>query len=180
MAWSEIDLDKRTWTIPGRRVKNDRAHVVHLSEPAIAVLRGLPRISDANGTGGLVFTTTGHTPVSGFSRAKRQIDAAMVNVKRIELRGHRNNRGNGQVEPIVEWTLHDLRRTAATGMARMKVPPHVVDKLLNHVSGTIRGVAAVYNRFDYLDERCAALEDWGHYVSKLSSSSPMSAVKPRS
>ena len=60
MAWSEIDLDKRTWTIPGRRVKNDRAHVVHLSEPAIAVLRGLPRISDADGTGGLVFTTTGH------------------------------------------------------------------------------------------------------------------------
>ena len=57
--------------------------------------------------------------------------------------------------------LHDLRRTAATGMARLNFPPHVVDKILNHVSGTIRGVAAVYNRFEYLEERRAALEAWG-------------------
>jgi integrase len=68
---------------------------------------------------------------------------------------------------IPGWTLHDLRRTAATGMARLNFPPHVVDKLLNHVSGTIRGVAAIYNRFEYLDERRAALEAWGQYVNKL-------------
>jgi len=68
---------------------------------------------------------------------------------------------------IPHWILHDLRRTAATGMARLNIPPHVVDKVLNHVSGTIRGVAAVYNRFEYLEERRAALEAWSTYVSDL-------------
>ena len=63
--------------------------------------------------------------------------------------------------------MHDLRRTAATGMARLKIPPHVVDKILNHTSGTIRGVAAIYNRFAYLDERRAALESWARYVGNL-------------
>jgi integrase len=64
-------------------------------------------------------------------------------------------------EPIAKWTLHDLRRTAATGMARLSFPPHVIDRLLNHLGSAIRGVAAVYNRFEYLEERRAALEAWG-------------------
>jgi len=68
---------------------------------------------------------------------------------------------------VPDWRLHDLRRTATTGMARLNFPPHVVDKVLNHVSGTIRGVAAVYNRFEYLEERRAALEAWGRYVDNL-------------
>ena len=63
--------------------------------------------------------------------------------------------------------MHDLRRTAATGMARLNIAPHVVDKVLNHVSGTIRGVAAVYNQFEYLEERRAALEAWSRYVANL-------------
>ena len=66
---------------------------------------------------------------------------------------------------IPHWTFHDLRRTAATGMARLNFPPHVVDKILNHASGTIRGVAAIYNRFEYRDERRAALEAWGRFVA---------------
>ena len=69
-----------------------------------------------------------------------------------------------EIEP---WILHDLRRTATTGMARLKFPPHVVDRVLNHTSGTIRGVARVYNRFDYLDERKAALEAWGRAVEAI-------------
>jgi integrase len=68
---------------------------------------------------------------------------------------------------IASWTLHDLRRTAATGMARLNVPPHVVEKVLNHTSGTIRGVAAVYNRFEYLEERRAAVAVWGQYIDNL-------------
>jgi len=63
--------------------------------------------------------------------------------------------------------LHDLRRTAASGMARIGIAPHIVDKILNHTSGTISGVAAVYNRFEYLNERRAALESWGNYVLQL-------------
>jgi len=72
-----------------------------------------------------------------------------------------------RAETIPHWILHDLRRTAATGMARLNIAPHVVDKVLNHVSGTIRGVAAVYNRFEYLEERRAALTAWGRYVDSL-------------
>jgi integrase len=63
--------------------------------------------------------------------------------------------------------LHDLRRSAATGMAGLRVLPHVVDRILNHTSGTIRGVARVYNRFDYLEERKAAIEAWGREVDAI-------------
>ena len=114
----------------------------------------LPRIGD-----GLVFTTTGSTAVSGFSRAKRRLDVAMLKAKRVEL-------GARKADSIPDWTLHDLRRTATTGMARLNFPPNVVDKVLNHASGTIRGVAAIYNRFEYLEERRAALDTWGSYVER--------------
>jgi integrase len=78
---------------------------------------------------------------------------------------------------IDDWILHDLRRTAATGMARLNIAPHVVDKILNHVSGTIRGVAAVYNRHAYLDERRAALEAWSRHVESLVRPSLSNVVK---
>jgi integrase len=74
-------------------------------------------------------------------------------------------RGEDPEETALEpWILHDLRRTATTGMAGLRVLPHVVDRILNHTSGTIRGVARVYNRFEYQDERKAALEAWGRAV----------------
>ena len=75
--------------------------------------------------------------------------------------------------------MHDLRRTATTGMAKLKVPPHVADKVLNHVSGTIRGVAAIYNRFAYLDERRAALEAWGAHLTSLVHPTTSNVVKLR-
>jgi integrase len=98
--------------------------------------------------------------IKGFSRGKRRLDAAMLAAKRAEL-------GESKGDAIPNWTLHDLRRTAATDMARLNFPPHVVDKVLNHASGTIKGVAAVYNRFAYLEERRAGLEAWGRYVENL-------------
>jgi integrase len=84
--------------------------------------------------------------------------------KRDELRAQRG-------DAIPGWTLHDLRRTATTGMARLKIARHVVDRILNHTGGTIHGVAAVYNRFEYLDERRATLEAWGRFVDELISPS---------
>jgi integrase len=174
MRWAELDLDGALWTIPRERAKNDRAHLVHLSAPAIAVLRTLPR--DAPGEE-LVFTVTGKTVVSGFSRAKRRLDAAMLRARRRAFglpedetalrKALKLAAGQSLHAEVPGWTIHDLRRTAATGMARLNIPPHVVDKVLNHVSGTIRGVAAVYNRFEYLEERRKALEAWGGYVSDL-------------
>lgn len=74
---------------------------------------------------------------------------------------------DAETAAIREWIFHDLRRTAATGMARLNIAPHVVDRILNHVSGTIRGVAAVYNRHAYIDERKAALDTWGRYIENL-------------
>jgi integrase len=163
MAWAEIDLEKGVWTIPRHKAKNDREHEVQLSAAAINVLRLLPRF------GALVFTTTLKTPVSGFSRSKRALDAAMLSAKRADLDTRKD-------DAILRWTLHDLRRTATTGMARLKIPPHVVDRILNHTGGTIRGVAAVYNRFEYLEERRAALEAWGRYVDGLITPAPANVI----
>jgi integrase len=160
--WSEIDLTKKTWTIPRSKAKNGRAHEVQLSTAAIEILDSLPHVNER-----MLFTTTGTTAVSGFSRAKERMRSAMA-AKRSEL-------GEGAVE-IPEWTLHDLRRTAATGMAKLNISPHVVDKILNHTSGTIKGVAAVYNRFAYLEERRAALDAWGRYVEGLITPAPANVV----
>ncbi len=88
----------------------------------------------------------------GFSRAKNRLDAAMA------------RHAGGENAPFI---LHDVRRSAVTHMARLGIAPHVVDRILNHTSGTIRGVARVYNRFDYVDERRVALDRWGAHVEAL-------------
>jgi integrase len=163
MTWAEIDLDGAVWTIPRDKAKNNREHQVQLSVAAVAVVRTLPRFGD------LVFTTTLKTPVSGFAKCKDRLDAAMLVAKRAELGTHKG-------DAIPNWTLHDLRRTATTGMARLKIAPHVVDRILNHTSGTISGVAAVYNRFEYLEERRAALEAWGRFVDGLITPAPANVI----
>lgn len=153
MCWGEISADGTTWTLPAARAKNGRAHVVHLSAPAQQVLAAVPRIKDRD----LIFTTTGKTAPSGFSRAKLTLDAAMAK-ERVEA-------GASEVQAKVEgWRFHDFRRTAVTWMAGAGFPPQVADKILNHVSGTISGVAAVYQRHEFLAERKAALEAWGGHV----------------
>jgi len=147
MRWSEIDEARALWTIPGDRAKNGRAHEVPLSAPALDVLRSLPRLDGSD----LVFTTNGQASISGFSKAKARLDRAS---------------GVGLTERD-EWRVHDLRRTVTTFMAGMEIAPHVVDKLLNHVSGTIRGVAAVYNRHSYTDERRRALDAWARRLAAI-------------
>jgi integrase len=156
MTWSELDLERRVWTIPRERAKNDRAHDVALSQLALEIIAELPMVDRV-----LVFTTNGKQPVSGFSRAKVRLDALMNRIRRDQLRGAA---GAAQIE---DWILHDLRRTAATGMAGLATGPHIVDKVLNHVSGAIRGVAAVYNRHGYEKERAAALEAWAAHIACL-------------
>jgi integrase len=142
MRWSEIDLGAKAWVIPADRSKNGKAHVVPLSEYALSLLNDLPRFIDCD----FVFTRTRRSPISGFSRALRRLWAATE---------------------ANDWRLHDLRRTAASGMARAGVAPHVVEKVLNHLSGRISGVAAVYNRYFYDPEKRAALEEWGKILERL-------------
>ena len=76
-------------------------------------------------------------------------------------------REGDEATELPAWTLHDLRRTTTTGLARLGIAPHVADKVLNHTADTICGVAAVYNRFEYLEERRAALDAWGKYLERL-------------
>ena len=117
-----------------RRTKNGKAHLVHLSRQAIDIMDALPRIDDK----GLLFTTTGETAVSGWSVARARLVKAVTEIA-------------GNAPPA--FTLHDLRRSAATGMARLGIAPHVVEKILNHSTGKISGVAAIYNRDQRLSER---------------------------
>jgi integrase len=149
MRWSELDLTERTWNLAGHRTKNRKAHTVHLSEMAVDVLINVPRT-----TCELLFASRSPKaandphPPSGYSKAKERLDGHMI-------------------EPREPWVLHDLRRTAATGMARLGIAQPVVEKVLNHISGQVSGVAAIYNRHDYKKEREAALEAWGQYVEGL-------------
>jgi integrase len=170
LEWSEIDLHRRLWTIPRQRAKNGRTHEVHLSGLAVEIINKLPKISRPRSNGGgsepspYAFTTNGERPVSGFSKAKARVDDHMFLLLHAEFEQAVTTSEKAKIEG---WILHDLRRTAATGMARLNIPPHVVDRILNHVSGTIRGVAAVYNRHAYLEERKAALGAWARHVEGL-------------
>ena len=132
-------LGASVWTIPADTAKNGRVHEVPLSELALDILQAIPRFVGSD----LVFTTTGVTPISGFTRVKDRLDLAMG---------------------VSNWRFHDLRRTAASGMARLGVAPHVIEKVLNHVSGQISGVAAVYNRHGYDAEKRNALELWARHL----------------
>ena len=154
MIRSELSTDHTIWTIPGVRVKNHRTHVVPLPPLIREILADVPQ---AGGDAGYVFTTSGRTPVSGFSKAKRQLDEVMTQC-------------SGRTVPA--WKLHDLRRTAVTGMAELGIRPDVIELVVNHVSGTRGGIAGVYNRSELLHERRAALERWAAHVQKIVSVEP--------
>jgi integrase len=142
LTWSEVDLEHRRLVFAGSRMKNGEGHEVHLGELAVEIIAGLPRFADSD----FVFVgRTGSTPASGFSKPKRQLDAMMGKPP--------------------HWVLHDLRRTAATGMARLGVGPHICDRVLAHTAGTALGsIASIYNRYEFLTERQAALEAWSRFV----------------
>jgi integrase len=140
LDWEELDLAQRIWTIPKARTKNGKAHIVHLSRQALAVLERTER------RGLLAFTLLGTKPFQDFTHAKRRLD---------------------QLSGVTEWRLHDLRRTCVSGMARLGIAPHIADKILNHQAGTISGVAAVYQRHDFLAERRAALDEWGAHLDRI-------------
>jgi integrase len=164
-TWGEFVLERRLWILPGARAKNGEEHITRLSEPAIDILEALPKV----GKHDFLFTTTGRTPVSGFGRARQRLVAAMLSRLKRELA----EAGKAEEAKIEPFSLHDLRRTLASGMAgELRIAPHIIDKILNHTAGTIRGVARIYNREKYLNERAAALEAWGRYINRLVRVSP--------
>ena len=138
MEWAELNLKNSLWTLPRERTKNDRRHEVPLSRQAVAIVEGLSRISDR-----YVFSLNGTKPFNGF-KAKERL-----------------------CPEIADWTIHDLRRTAASGMARLGVSLVVIEKVLNHVSGSLAGIVGVYQRHEFADEKRAALEKWAAYVERV-------------
>jgi integrase len=139
--WSEFDLVKKIWTIPAERMKAVAAHLVPLSDDAIAVLNSLPRFK----SGDCLFSTTyGKIPVNSFHKAKATLDAAML----AELNG-------AKLPPFV---VHDIRRTVRTQLSAI---PNVSDLVRELVIGpTKRGLHKVYDQYAYLDEKRFALDAW--------------------
>ena len=151
MRWSELSPDLSLWRIPAARMKAGKAHDVHLAAATREVLLSIPRIAGQD----LVFSTNGKTSISGFSRAKLQIDAAIAKA-RIAA---------GVTEAPEPWRLHDFRRTGVSKLAAMGFDSIVVDKLLAHQPSKLKGVASVYQRHSFAEERARALDAWAAHVA---------------
>jgi integrase len=153
MTWGELSDDLSVWTMPSQRTKNGVTHVVPLSAPARDLIRGLLP-GDSNqvkriASDALVLPGAASTPFSGWSKAKAALDRAVAEV-----------RGAG----LAPWSVHDLRRTVATGLQRLGVRLEVTEAVLNHISGSRAGIAGVYQRHDWAAEKRAALDAWGAHV----------------
>jgi integrase len=165
LGMTEAEVQGENWHLSAKRTKNARPHVVRLSDPVRDVLNAVTRVK---GDPGYIFTTTGETPLSGLHKGHGKLAGAMAAVAAKE---------RGQPVEIPHWTWHDLRRTAATRMAGLKIPAEVIEAALNHVSGAVAGVAGIYNRHGYADEKRDALDAWARYVLQLVEGKPGNVVK---
>jgi integrase len=153
MRRSEINGD--VWSLAPERTKNKRRHDVPLSAQALAIIEAIPEIT---GKEDFIFTSSGTRRMGDFARAKAAIDAHMM--------------------PETPWVFHDLRRTAASGMAKLGIRLPVIEKCLNHSSGTFRGIIAIYQRHDFAAEKRDALQRWADRVDAIVSGEPTDKVVP--
>ena len=158
MSRKEIGEDG-IWTIPAERYKTKRPNFVPLSRTALAVIAAQPKYDDCE----YVFPSRTKTPFSGFGKSKATLDrAVLAALKKQAKKG-------AKVEPIPNWTLHDLRRTAKTLMARAGVRPDISERVLGHV---IAGVEGTYDRHSYADEKRDALEKLAAMIERILSPLP--------
>lgn len=152
-SWEEIDLERRTLTVPAARFKQNAVHVIPLSDDAVALLQSLPRFS-----GPFVFTSNnGEKPVAGFGGyAKRSLDRAMGNPP--------------------HWIVHDLRRTTRTRLAELRIPEIIAELAIGHSK---RGLLRVYNQYEYGSEIRAALQAWAQRLQSIVAPSPANVVRLR-
>ena len=141
LRWSEINFELAIITLPGSRTKNRRTHIVPLSDRAADILNVQPRRDGRDYVFG-----EGQGGFSGWSRCKERLDQAIN---------------------IPAWVIHDIRRTVATGMSKIGILPHVVEAVLNHVSGHKGGVAGIYNLHTYEAEKVTALTRWADHVAAI-------------
>jgi integrase len=145
MTWREIAPDLSAWTIPASRTKNGVAHIVPLSPQAQTIIRSTHRTTMADGEPEFVFRGRAGG-FNGFSKAKTALD---------------------EDSGVVDWRLHDLRRTMATGLQKLGVRLEVTEAVLNHVSGSRAGIVGVYQRHEWADEKRAALNAWGEHIAAI-------------
>lgn len=171
MAWNEISEDLATWTLPGERTKNGEAHMVPLSAPVRDLLKvSLPNdaneakraLNDWRGTGALALPGALGTPFAGWSKAKRTLDKAII-----DARAKAAATPGTSPAALIPWSVHDLRRTVATGLQRLGVRLEVTEAVLNHISGSRGGIAGVYQRHDWAAEKRAALDAWAAHVISI-------------
>jgi len=156
MRWMDIDVQERTWTLPAEQTKARRAHVVPVTAIAWDILMEAKEAArtldnDAADPSPYVFTTTGDRPISGFGKAKARVDRAASKTR-------------DESGPVAPWTVHDLRRTVATGLGKLGASRFIIGRVLNHADATVTGI---YDRHAYLNEKRHALESWGTYLGNL-------------
>ncbi|MCH2393226.1 tyrosine-type recombinase/integrase [Oceanibaculum sp.] len=159
LRWREAAFDDAEIRLSGERTKNGSAHIIPLSGQALDILQAVPRVDKSE----YVFTTTGKSAVSGWSRAKRLLDAAIA---------------EEQGEALPAWRIHDLRRTVATGLQKTGARLEVTEAVLNHVSGSRAGIVGVYQTHDFGPEKRAALAVWSDHVERLLSGRKVDNVVP--
>ena len=155
LRWAEIDGDEIK--LAGARTKNGEPHSIPLSTAAAKLIDSLPHI----GSSDYVFTTNSETPISGWSKAKSHVDAVAAKL----------NDG-----ALPAWRLHDLRRTAATGLQRIGIGLQVIEALLGHVAGSRTGVVGVYQRHSYDTEKRIALEAWSREIERITEGKPAAVI----
>lgn len=173
MDWRELDRKNALWTIPGVRTKNGETQLVPLGSADIAELDGIAHIDEEIQPGrqwptkGPVLTNNGHTPINGFSKAKARLDTRMR-----EIAARESAALGREPDPLAPWRLHDLRRTLATGLQRLDIRFEVTEAVLNHVSGSRSGVAGVYQRHNWKEERRTALDAWAAHIAGFVTTRP--------
>jgi integrase len=157
MEWDELDFEAGLWILPPERVKNNERHEVPLSSPVLDILRTVPRIKGCP----YMLSTDGVAPSSNYAKGKARLDALLP-------------------PGLPPWRLHDLRRTGATGMAKLGIALPTIEKILNHSSGSFAGIVGVYQRHSFAAEKRAALDAWGRFVTGLVEDAPSNVTPLRS
>ena len=167
LVWTEIDGNRLT--LPEERTKNHRLQEFRLPTQAMAIIKALPRILITNTEGKQVtcpwlFKGSRNGPIGGFS--KKSAEHAALVLELAQERARARSEDPDAIE-IPHFTNHDLRRTFSTYMSKLRVPVEVTEAALNHKSGRVSGVSAVYNRWEYYEEKSEALQKWGDYVEGI-------------
>lgn len=149
LQWAELDRAERLWRLPRERAKNGVANAVPLNDLAIAELDAVAKGNKWPKRGGVFLTSKGG-PFAAMTPGKAKVDETIA--------------ADGG-DPLPAWRLHDLRRTVATGFQRLGVRFEVTEAVLNHVGGSRAGVAGVYQRHDWKQEKRDALDAWGRHVA---------------